>query len=221
MTLRLAISVEGPTENELCREVLRPHLAAFDVHIESIIVTTKRNLTGPNATGGSIGMERFRNEVRRLMPSFDYVTTLYDLYGFKDRLPGATAAALCARMSETLDQPRRLIPYVQPHEVEALLFSAPEALATYLESASLGQAIAAAAKTCGGVEQINDGRDTAPSKRLASLFHEHLGKRYDKPFHGPLLAIEIGLGPIRRACPSFNEWISRLERLSTDAAKRS
>jgi len=111
VTVRLAISVEGPTEYEFCREVLRSHLAAFDVHIEPKIVVTKRNLVGPNATGGSVSIDRFRNEVRRLLPSFDYVTTLYDFYGFKGRRPGETPDALCMRMSESLENPPRLIPY--------------------------------------------------------------------------------------------------------------
>ena len=76
MTVRLALSVEGHTEKEFCREILRPHLLGFDVLVEPKIVVTKRNLRGANATGGALSVDRFRNEVRRLLPSFDYVTTL-------------------------------------------------------------------------------------------------------------------------------------------------
>jgi hypothetical protein len=213
VTLRLAISVEGATESELCRDVLRPHLAAFDIHIEPKIVVTKRNLAGPNATGGAVGLDRFRNEVRRLLPCFDYVTTLYDFYGFRGRAQGETPEALCRRMSESLDQPRHLIPYVQVHEFEALLFAAPPALAAYLGSQALGEAVAAAVSACGGAEQVNDNPRTAPSKRLAALFRDYLGERYDKPFHGPLLAMEIGLPAIRAACPRFDAWLTQLERL--------
>jgi len=214
VTARLAISVEGQTEYEFSREVLRSHLAAFDVHIEPAIVVTKRNLAGPNATGGSVSIDRFRNEVRRLLPSFDYVTTLYDFYAFKGRLPGETPEALCLRMSESLEKPPRLIPYVQVHEFEALLFSAPPVLAGYLGSQPLGQAVAAAVNACGGAEQVNDDPQTAPSKRLASLFRDHLSQRYDKPFHGPLLAIEIGLPAIRTTCPRFDGWLTQLEKLT-------
>jgi hypothetical protein len=156
VTVRLAISVEGPTEYEFCREVLRSHLATFDVHIEPKIVVTKRNLVGPNATGGSVSIDRFRNEVRRLLPSFDYVSTLYDFYGFKGLLPGETPDALCLRMSESLENPPRLIPYIQVHEFEALLFSAPPVLARYLASQPFSQALEAAVNACGGAEQIND-----------------------------------------------------------------
>jgi len=214
VTVRLAVSVEGPTEYEFCREVLRPHLTAFAVHVEPKIVVTKRNVSGPNATGGAIGIERFRNEVRRLLPSFDFVTTLYDFYGFKGREPGETPDALCRRMSLSLDQPRHLFPYVQVYEFEALLFSAPPALARYLESPPLGAVMESVLVACGGAEQVNDGPQTAPSKRLNTLFHDHLNQRYDKTFYGPLLAMEIGLPAIRTACPRFDAWLSQLEQLA-------
>jgi len=213
MTVRLAISVEGQTEYEFCREVLRPHLAAVDVYIEPNIVVTKRNLSGPNTTGGAISIDRFHNEVRRLLPSFDYVTTLYDFYGFKGRLPDETPETLCLRMSDVLERPRHLIPYVQVHEFEALLFSAPPVLAGYLGSQPFGQAEAAAVSACGGAEQVNDLPQSTPSKRLVSFFREHLNQRYDKPFHGPLLAMEIGLPAIRTACPRFETWLTQQERL--------
>lgn len=214
MTLRLAVSVEGHTEYEFCREVLRSHLAAFAVQVEPKIVVTKSTVSGPNVTGGSVGIDRFRNEVRRLLPSFDYVTTLYDFYGFKDRMPGETPDALCQRMSESLSQPRHLIPYIQVYEFEALLFSAPTVISRFLQSRVLGEAMTAAVAACGGPEQVNDDRQTAPSKRLASLFRDHVLQRYDKTFHGPLLAIEIGLPAIRAAYPRFGGWLTRLEQLA-------
>jgi hypothetical protein len=214
VTVRLAISVEGHTEKEFCQEVLRPHLLTFDVHIEPKIVVTKHNLSGPNAKGGALSVERFRNEVRRLLPSFDYVTTLYDFYGFRDRLPDETPDDLCLRMSKSLDQPRGLFPYVQVFEFEALLFAAPDVVAAFLQHEPLGEALSAIVTSCGGAEQINDDPESAPSSRLAALYHEHLGARYDKAFHGPLLALEIGIPAIRTACPRFDAWLSCLEALA-------
>ncbi len=84
---------------------------------------------------------------------------------------------------------------------------------TGLGSSPLGEA--AAVTVCGGAEQINDDPQTAPSKRLAAFFLDHLNQRYDKPFHvhGPLLALEVGLPAIRAACPRFDTWLSRLEQL--------
>lgn len=214
MSVRLAISVEGPTEYEFCREVLREHLAAFAVYMEPKIVVTKRNPAGPNSTGGAIGIDRVLREIKPLLRSFDYVTTLYDFYGFKDRVAGGLPDTLCSRISERLGHPRHFIPYVQRYEFEALLFSAPEVIGGYLESPSLGRALADAVAASGGPEQINENPKTAPSARLVSLFSEHLSQRYDKPFHGPLLATEIGLAAIRSACPRFDAWLTQLERLT-------
>lgn len=58
-------------------------------------------------------------------------------------------------------------------------------------------------------EQINDDPTTAPSKRLATVF----GGTYRKTEHGPLIAEDIGLDVIRRHCPRFNAWVTRLENL--------
>ena len=100
------------------------------------------------------------------------------------------------------------------YEFEALLFSAPPVLARYLANKPLGAAMATTVVACGGAEQVNDGPQTAPSKRLNNLFYEHLNQRYDKTFHGPLLAMEISLPAIRTACPRFHAWLSQLEQLA-------
>jgi hypothetical protein len=58
-------------------------------------------------------------------------------------------------------------------------------------------------------EEINDSPQTAPSKRVQTLI-----PRYQKPFHGILAVLEIGLDKIRTACPHFQGWLTRLEKLS-------
>jgi len=57
-------------------------------------------------------------------------------------------------------------------------------------------------------ELIDDGPDSAPSKRIIA----HLPD-YAKPVMGPQLAELIGLEVIRAKCPHFNAWLSRLEKL--------
>jgi hypothetical protein len=36
---------------------------------------------------------------------------------------------------------------------------------------------------------------------------------FEKPLHGNLAALEIGIDPIRGECPHFQEWPTRLESL--------
>ncbi|MDP2936062.1 MAG: DUF4276 family protein, partial [Dehalococcoidia bacterium] len=47
----------------------------------------------------------------------------------------------------------------------------------------------------------------APSKRVLDLI-----PKYQKPLLGTLAVLEIGLDTIRKECPHFNDWVTRLER---------
>lgn len=217
MTVRLAISVEGPTEYEFCQEVIRPHLQAFGVWAESKIVVTKRNIAGPNAKGGSVSLDRVIAEVKPLLHSFDQVTTFYDYYGFRGRDPGESADTLCHRIAARLGQPSHLLPYVQVYEFEALLFSSPETVGDFLGCRPVATKMAEAVAACGSAEQVNDSPVTAPSRRMEQAFADHLGQRYDKKYHGPLLLMEMGLPVIRAACPRFNGWLAQLEQFGSSA----
>jgi hypothetical protein len=55
-------------------------------------------------------------------------------------------------------------------------------------------------------ELINDGPETAPSKRLKNLI---LG--YDKPLYGAYIALENGLNSVIDKCPRFRSWLQKLE----------
>ena len=57
-------------------------------------------------------------------------------------------------------------------------------------------------------EDINDGAKTAPSKLIDEVF-----PKYIKTFHGPDLALTIGLDKIRAECPRFNQWVKWMESL--------
>lgn len=213
MTVRLALSVEGPTEREFCKELLAPHLQTFDIFVESKIVVTKRNIAGTHSKGGSVSFERIVKEIRPLLHSFDYITTLYDFYGFRDRIAEETADALSDRIAKALGTPRNFIPYVQQYEFEALLFTAPDTVGRYMDCPLVAQAMNQILMDCDNPEQINDSPTSAPSKRIERVFKKHLNKKYDKTFHGPLLLLEIGLTNIRSKCHRFNEWLLRLESL--------
>lgn len=57
-------------------------------------------------------------------------------------------------------------------------------------------------------EDVNDGRQTAPSKRLL----RHIPS-YDKTLCGPLVTSETGIAALRRVCPRFDAWVGALETL--------
>jgi hypothetical protein len=59
-------------------------------------------------------------------------------------------------------------------------------------------------------ELINDGRHSAPSKRIILQIPDYEDA---KTVVGPQRAELIGLDVIRAKCPHFNAWLSRLEKL--------
>ena len=57
-------------------------------------------------------------------------------------------------------------------------------------------------------EDINDSPETAPSKRILSIFPEGT---YSKPEHGPLIAEAIGIDAMRQKCAQFDAWVAHLQ----------
>lgn len=210
--IRLGISVEGQTEQEFVTRVLSPHLLAFDIDARSTIVQTKRERDGTRFVGGSISLDRVTRQIRPLLASFDYVTTLYDLYGFRDRRPGEPVESLEQRLGSAVAS-TTFVPYIQRYEFEALLFGGRGILPTSFESDRATAAIRKTVEQFGDPELINDGQETAPSYRLDKLFLDHFRVKYDKTAIGPLWIAQIGLEQLRANCPRFGGWLHRLEQL--------
>ena len=59
-------------------------------------------------------------------------------------------------------------------------------------------------------ELIDDGQQTAPSKRIIAQFPQYNDL---KTTVGTQMAERIGLEDIRSNCPHFNAWLDRLEKL--------
>lgn len=167
LSVRVGISVEGSTENEFVNRVLRGHLEERGVYVFPVTVTTKLNISGPNYRGGNVTVHRATSEITKLLPNFDYVTTLYDFYGFKGRQQGETPDELCDRIAGMLQNPASFIPYIQMHEFEALLFSDPAVIGSFASSDvdqnQLEILVSDAVRQCGGPENVNDSPNTAPS----------------------------------------------------------
>lgn len=218
--VRLAISVEGQTEEAFVKTVLAPHLAKHEVFATPVTIATSRDATGRKAKGGGVNVDRVVSEVGRLLATHQdgYVSSLYDYYGFKGRQDGETVEQLEKRIAERLRNPSNLICYVQLHEFEGLLLSDAQVVAHYFQVPELARLIDSALAAVDSPEQVNDSPETAPSKRLekwtASAAPALL--RYSKKTkvrHGTVLAQRLTLETIRANCPRFNDWVQRLEGL--------
>jgi len=58
-------------------------------------------------------------------------------------------------------------------------------------------------------EEINDGKTSAPSKRLLTNIPS-----YQETLHGPAAVQRVGLAAIRKQCPRLDAWVCQLEGLA-------
>ena len=78
---RVAISVEGRTEEEFVKNVLADHLRRNGVEMTPILLGRARGRSG----GGSVSVKLLVSEMVCLIRSYDAVTSLVDFYGFRSK----------------------------------------------------------------------------------------------------------------------------------------
>jgi len=131
------VIVEGQTEESFVKDVLSVSLWAHGVELVPILL---------GHTGGRPTYTRVAKDIRLHLSqeSRAYCTTMLDFYGLGEGFPGAPVppglssiakaehieravkADFCVRFP-TLRPDLRLLPYIQLHEYEGLLFSDPTA----------------------------------------------------------------------------------------------
>ena len=220
---QVAIICEGDTEAKFAENALGSYLALRNVSLTPTFIDTS-----PGHSGGSLSGQRVVRSIRRLSNrrTRAYITTLFDLYGLPSDFPGVKDSSMRADpldraqfieqrlkdavITDSWEYPQRFIPYIQPYEFEALLFSN---VAMFKEHASpWSRSVDQLAKIRESVkspEYIDGGPNSHPSARLQRL----LVPKYRKARHGPQLAARIGIDCIRTQCQHFNEWLSKLEEL--------
>ena len=211
--IRLAISVEGRTEESFVKEVLADCLYPMEVFPSAVLLGSAR---GRGRRGGGVDVNRLVSDMVRLSHDFDAVTSLVDFYGFRgkgDRTVEELEALLAQEIAACVSNAERVFPYVQKHEFEGLLFSEPAAFsATGRATDGDIEQLAAVRRQFATPEDINDDPEGAPSKRIGRTL-----RGYRKALHGPEVARKTGLTRIRAECPRFTAWLTRLEGLAPSA----
>ena len=209
---RLLIICEGQTEREFVERLLAPHLwENFEIDAHPSLLKTREEQHG----GGNVSIPRLAKHIRNEYHNVCFITTLVDYYGFED-VNGRSKKELEQDILEEARthigqrfQAYRVLPYIQMHEFEALLFSDISKFELHdhwdSEAEKQLQGICDAFET---PEDINNSAQTTPSKRLNDIF-----PGYSKIGKGLLIAEDIGLAKIRQECPLFNNWIGQLEKL--------
>ncbi|MDP1591153.1 MAG: DUF4276 family protein [Prosthecobacter sp.] len=148
--MRVHIICEGLTVETFVNEVLGPYLTRHEVFLTAALVGK------PGHKGGAVTTARMTRDIKlRLLGDRQaWCTTFFDFYGLDSQFVGKAEArlrnsyrekaqvieaALREQVLANTDDSaiRRFIPYIQMHEFEGLLFSAPAKLAAGLYVAEL------------------------------------------------------------------------------------
>jgi hypothetical protein len=221
---QLNVFCEGQTEQGFCAQVLRPHLfPSGDGIVHTLAVGEKdhRHLYGIGTKTKYQRVQKFiLNTIKGRHGKNVYFTTLFDLYALPDDFPGKadnnrnpanpTPYVLALQQAFELDiNDHHFVAHLQLHEYETMLFAEPSAFAIAFENCGHEiEMLTAVAASEPSIEYIDDGRDTAPSKRITDILPEYGGR---KSIVGPDIAEYIGVAKIRAACPHLDRWLVRLE----------
>lgn len=209
----ITVLCEGQSEREFVSKVLRPHLAC---HLKPISLKRNNEFGMVSATFLKASIKGAIGNLR----DHQYVTTMIDLYAIpKDYISEEAARlkredkarAIETRLAEEMPNPHWL-PYVQLHELEALLFVDLDSLTETLAASNVEESIRKLKSTVEGLspEEINEDKNSAPSKRILRYV-----PAYAKGEAAADALARIGLPRLRAVCPHFDAWVSRLEAIAT------
>ena len=212
---RLIIICEGQTEQQFCKEVMSKYFTEKKISIYLPLIK--------KSGGGIVHWEHLKKQIENHLKHEKkaHVTTLIDYYGIqeKHKFPKWSESKKISDCSKRMDfleeamgdciKNSRFTPYLQLHEFEGLLFNNIEAFEEgFGEAEYEKKEIENIIERFPNPERINDGKDTAASKRLL----KHI-PGYDKVIYGSLLAQSIGLPQIRAKSPRFDGWVRKLENI--------
>jgi hypothetical protein len=230
MSRVLHVVAEGHGEQDFLWQSVIPHLGRLGVEARPMLV----GKTGHK--GGVRPWSQVRDDVCRLLKMHRhdrpvYVSTLFDYYGLKSDWPGFTQAralpvpaspasrALCIQTALHADvcqalnanfNPAQFIPYIQMHELEALILAQPDKLKEEFPDRSTE--VEAICESIVGMdpEAVNDGLDTHPAARIIAQIPEYEGRKRSAAAN---VLAAIGLPTIRGRCPLFGAWLAQLETI--------
>lgn len=211
---RLIFIVEGDCEQRFINEHLIKYLSykfpGTSMHAQKITTNRKKHVKG-----GNIDYPLFKNELQRTAAQGGVlITTFMDFFRLPTDFPGYS---LDARMIDHIEDairmdcrdvviPEFFLPYIQKHEFETLLFANYSGFAGIVNEKQQQKILDIVQdKKFSTPEDINGGQETAPSKRLLSIFN------YRKVLDSALALKNVDIDTLRGRCPRFDLWVDRLE----------
>lgn len=220
----LHILCEGPTEERFVKEVLSPYLQQFNIYTKPILLLTSKK---KNARGGMLSYAQAKRDLILLQRQFrdnnsehHLFTSMFDYYALPDDFPDFESSVKIKDVRKRISFLEErfakdlglgvFIPYIQLHEFEALLFVDISKLqAEYPLSGDSIQKLKEVTDIYGDPEMINNGPDTAPSKRIIAALTQNY--HYNKVKSGAAVTSAIGIDSILEHCQHFREWIETIK----------
>ncbi|HFA52199.1 MAG TPA: DUF4276 family protein [Bacteroidetes bacterium] len=209
--------VEGETEEQFYKNQLvqayRLPDGSYNHYFTVRLIPNKRGNYSRSGSGGQASYDSCIDIVKRFLRQATHcelVVLILDYYGlhhtFKNHLSSQQIdlkqkiEAVQERLERDINSPKFKF-RLQVHEFEAYLFSDPAIVVSHFgKTEKLDELKAVLAAFDNNPELINDNIETAPSKRLKTLFPE-----FRKTSDGLLIAQKTGVPTIRKKCLYFNE----------------
>lgn len=219
---KIFIVTEGQSETNFVKKVMAPYFADRCILIPNTVITKTDNRHGRTYKGGVANYSQIRNTLSKTLAvsSKDkdaFVTTMFDFYRLPTDVPGVMDSEKICDPYEKVELIERGIlnsegydakfffPYIELHEFEAMLFTditkLKEAYFEY-DLTALEECI----KVQSNPELINNGEETAPSKRILNCID-----CFDKANVGVDVLGKMGIENIAEKCRHFSEWMNRIE----------
>ncbi len=213
---RLIIIVEGDTEKRFIDELLAPYLMKRGVN-------DTRCFKIKHSKGGLTKYRHLKTDILNCIYEENViVSTMIDFYALPTDFPEYSFAKSIInkthRVSVLEEAIRKdvekekgrelfnLLPYIQLHEFEALVFSSIKSFRKVYDDSEINfTELQRIIEVHSNPEDINDDPETAPSKRLKKLI-----KGYNKVIAGNLILEETGIEEIMARCPGFRGWVESL-----------
>ena len=216
---RLVIVAEGDAEKGFVYNILRPYFNSKGLY---------NNIQCYSVGGVSRYADVKKHIINTIYENDVIVSTMLDFYRLPSSFPHKLESqAIPSHLQQVefleanlLDDINRtqghsfdnLIPYIQLHEFEALIFSSISGVDAFFEPSDYNRKeMLQIISNFPNPEDINDKPDTAPSVRLKRLI-----PGYNKFIDGIAIIQQQGMPTLLDKCPHFRNWIMKLE----DALRR-
>lgn len=215
---RLVIIVEGETEVKFCKKILFPFLPQEN----------KKNCFKIKKTnGGLVNYNHLKGDIQNCINQNNILlTTMIDFYELPQNFPNyqncmkqetTDRKISCLKQAIYNDISNNgnknytniFIPYIAKHEFEALVFADISILKNHFEKNEFNQTELEKLKKIPNIapEEINNNRNTAPSKRL-----KRIKNGYSKTIDGIAIIEKTGIEALLQKCPRFKKWVEEIKQ---------